>query len=229
MNMRNRAFTLIELLVVIAIIALLASIAMPAYRSVQERARGTQDANNLRQIGIGFAAYLGDNSDAMFQGAAAVSGTTSWASTIGPGTSSNYVSDAHVFQSPFDNASSRGYNGTYLSYGMNGNIIPGPPKNSAGTSITIFTSYMYPSALCIVGPSEKLTGSTLTFLGTMTKTNTILPNAGIVGVEGNHTLMNVLYGDWHVGTVTSSNFNSTTYQPDPNSTSTSMFWSPGAP
>src|ERR1035441_1576585 len=100
--MRNRAFTLIELLVVIGIIALLAAIAMPAFRSAQEKARGIQDLSNMKQLGIGFAAYLIDHDDTMFNGAGAVTGGTTWAVSIGPNGPANYVSDTHVFQSPFD-------------------------------------------------------------------------------------------------------------------------------
>jgi prepilin-type N-terminal cleavage/methylation domain-containing protein len=57
----DRGFTLIELLVVIAIIAVLASLLLPALSQAKQAAQRTICINNLKQIGIGFSTYLGDN------------------------------------------------------------------------------------------------------------------------------------------------------------------------
>ncbi len=65
MNRRRAALTILELLVVIAIIALLSTLLVPIYRRVTETGRATACLSNLRQVGVGLAAYLTDNNNTM--------------------------------------------------------------------------------------------------------------------------------------------------------------------
>lgn len=61
MKNNTSAFTLIELLVVITIIAILASIALPVFNGVTERANQTKDLSNAKQIGLAAKLFATDN------------------------------------------------------------------------------------------------------------------------------------------------------------------------
>jgi prepilin-type processing-associated H-X9-DG protein/prepilin-type N-terminal cleavage/methylation domain-containing protein len=61
------AFSLVELLVVMGVIAILVALSMPVYTSIMNSARTAKCSANMKQIGVAFQNYLGDNNNIMPQ------------------------------------------------------------------------------------------------------------------------------------------------------------------
>ncbi len=184
---RPSGFTLIELLVVITIIAILAAIAFPVFNSVQERARVTQDLNNLRQLGIATQVYLNDQDGIYFLP------TTDWMTTLQP----KYVSGWKVFLSPFDRRTETGNDTTSpISYGFNGNA------RTATGSLAI-DQVAKPSEFILFAPME-------TFDQTARSTScTIAPDAATnAGRHQGGTHIDACFADMHVENMLWSVFNS---------------------
>jgi prepilin-type N-terminal cleavage/methylation domain-containing protein len=220
-----RGFTLIELLVVISVIAILALIAYPTYTSIQERARVTQDMNNLRQIGIATQMYLNDNDGVLFTAGGI------WMAQLHP----KYLPAWKIFQSPFDaRPASEDEAGTTkppISYGLNGN--PGSGSSIAGLAMDKVAN---PSAFIVFAPAPDTTvGSSAKFQGVPAAVVTeykgtsapggLAPTPG--GTHNQRKRLNALFADLHTESILWSTFvNDTNSATD---SSASQRWTPYTP
>ncbi len=152
-----RGFTLIEMLIVIAIIATLVALVSVAAQSALEKARVTQDMNNLRQIGLATQMYMNDNDGVIFS---ADANADNWMAQLHP----KYLPSWKVFQSPFDKRAASESDATApVSYGLNGNTNIG----TAGVTGMLADKITNPSAFILFAPAQTQgKSSTVAFSGT---------------------------------------------------------------
>ncbi len=196
---RPNAFTLIELLVVISIIAILAAFALPVFNQSRERANATSCANNLNQLGKGFAQYLNDSDDSMFSFDSA--GDDVWPKVL----QRKYVQGWKAYRSPFDKATktrpSDESGVVAISYGINTLAFGTLRSRWKGPS----------SKLIFAAPAvDKSTGSTIRWNpDAFSSQNCAVTGAGGSDGFGTHLtreLLNVLYADWHTEAITCKKF-----------------------
>jgi len=152
---KGRGFTLIELLVVIAIIALLMAILMPALKRVKQQAKTIACRANLKQWGVIFAMYTGDNDGSFPSGdnTALKDPTGLWMYVLRPYYSDGKLRLCPMATKPLNKGAPQpfaawgpissyepGYWPTepdtpaanYLSYGLNDWVRNSPEKSSSG-------------------------------------------------------------------------------------------------
>jgi prepilin-type N-terminal cleavage/methylation domain-containing protein len=164
------AFTLIELLVVIAIIGILAALLLPVLSAAKADGQQTACANNLKQFGVCWQMYAGDNDSKLIvnvpvlSNAPAILTTNTWAmgnmkiqaqatntQYLKQGTLFPYTSETALYHCPADLSQTNGAP-RVRSYSMNG-WVGGSYMNSLQGE-TSFQTFSKESSMAAQGTSQ---------------------------------------------------------------------------
>ena len=195
MKTKTSAFTLIELLVVITVIAILAGIALPVFGKVMERSRATSCASNLKQLGLGVAAFLNDSDDQIFK-EPPISGQDPWPKAL----QAKYVTNWKVFKSPFDKRNDASGDTAPISYGINKNVLTQPGKPGWDGN---FSKLVSPSQLIMMAPEMDQTVVSVPAFKGLGNQNVVLnhPTGTKLGTHNGRAQINVLFADSHVASI----------------------------
>lgn len=202
---RKSGFTLIELLVVIAIIALLAAILFPVFARARENARKSSCANNLKQLGLGFAQYTQDYDELFCVSSTAATGgaggspfTTGieWPARILP-----YVKSTQVFVCPSGTRSTATANDA-LSYWAAGYLFSTTSTGNGGVTPLAMADLNKPAQAVVIYDNLDSTVENRTVFRPNINTTTPFAYASQTTLfmrKAVHLDMdNVLYADGHV-------------------------------
>ena len=203
--MKKPRFTLTQLLVVTGIVATIACLALPIGTQIRENGRIMQEASNLRQLGVGTAAYLADHDGKIFS----TDSQGGWPALL----HQKYITNWKIFKSPFDmrpdgDAASPTGAGVPVSYGINVHILTHSTagENAFDGTATRYTSQ---SQLIYMAPNVDLTQSLLVFIPGTGDSNIALhvptkapaTSSENRGTHAKRSLITVLFADDHAANI----------------------------
>jgi prepilin-type N-terminal cleavage/methylation domain-containing protein/prepilin-type processing-associated H-X9-DG protein len=136
---QKKAFTLIELLVVIAIIAILAAMLLPALAAAKRKAQRINCVNNLKEDGLAFKIWEGDNNDKYPQ-----------AVTTAQGGCSEYIAQNNA--GPTLTASGAALNGVAVLFCVMSNVLSTPKVLTCPSDTRIQATNFIPEIMSSTSP-----------------------------------------------------------------------------